>query len=237
MSDVLEFAAGRTARLGVDVRRVLSVGLGVIDGIAVGPGDTIAPLTAARSTALRDLYAGRLPSEIEPLQEARTLYKSVGIQPTRTRPSSEALLRRVLKGRDLYAISNAVDVCNLASLEFLLPLGLYDLSCIRGDVTFRLGRAGEAYPGIRKGPVHLEGRLGLFDDEGPFGSPTSDSPRTSVTGDTTRLLVAIMATAAYPRERMRAHVARFVELTTTHCGGRGVFGGLLPDDGASAVGV
>ncbi|MBU1072476.1 hypothetical protein KKG45_04440 [bacterium] len=214
-------------RLAEDVRPVLCVGLAAIDGIVVETGDSVRPEIVIRTAALRELYGGLLPSEIAPLQEARTLYKSVGIQPTRTRPSSEALLRRILKGGELYAINNAVDVCNLASLEFLLPIGLYDLSRIRGDVTFRLGRAGEEYPGIRKGPVHLTGRLGLFDDEGPFGSPTSDSLRTAVTGDTDSLLVAVMATSSYPRARMREHVARFVDLTTTHCGGRAPCTGLL----------
>ncbi len=227
MSVSLDLTGGRTARLGEDVRPVLAAGLAVIEGIAVGPGDTVRPEIDARAAELRARYAGRLPSEIEPLQEARDLYKSVGIQPTRTRPSSEALLRRILKGGDLYAISNAVDVCNLASLEFLLPLGLYDLSEIRGDVTLRLGREGEEYPGIRKGPVHLAGRLGLFDDAGPFGSPTSDSLRTSITDGTGTLLVAIMATAAYPHDAMRAHVDRYVELTVAHCGGRAACTGLL----------
>ena len=94
-------------------------------------------------------------------------------------------------------------------------------------MTFRLGREGEEYPGIRKGPVHLAGRLGLFDDEGPFGSPTSDSARTSVGEATTALLVAIMATAGYPRDALRAHVDRYVELTTAHCGGAAACTGLL----------
>ena len=137
----------------------------------------------------------------------------------------------MLKGGDLYALSNAVDVCNLASLEFLLPIGLYDLAKIRGDATLRLGREGEAYPGIRKGEVHLTGRLGLFDDEGPFGSPTSDSLRTCVDDGTTILLAVIMATDAYDRAALQAHVDRFSELTTAHCGGGLAASGLLHADG------
>lgn len=218
---------GRLVGLDDELDTILVAGLGVIAGITVGPPDSVRPAIETLSSELRERYAGRLPSEIPPLQEARTLYKSVGIQPTRTRPSSEALLRRVLKGGDLYAISNAVDVCNLASLEFLLPLGLYDLAKIRGDVILRLGHEGEAYPGIRKGEVHLAGRLGLFDDKGPFGSPTSDSLRTCIDEGTKALLVVIMATAGYDRNVMCAHVDRFVDLTVTHCGGQGVRAGLL----------
>jgi DNA/RNA-binding domain of Phe-tRNA-synthetase-like protein len=67
---------------------------------------------------------------------------------------------------------------------------------IRGTVTMRLGLPGEAYQGIRKDDVHLEGRLTLADDDGPFGNPTSDSARTMVTGETTRALVVVFAPRA-----------------------------------------
>ncbi len=234
MSRALALPDGRTLRLGDDLVGVLSAGAVVIDGIRVGPPEPVRPAIDALCAELRERWSGRLPSEIPPLQEARDLYKSVGIQPTRTRPSSEALLRRVLKGGELYALSNAVDVCNLASLEFLLPIGLYDLAKIRGDAVLRLGREGEAYAGIRKAEVHLTGRLGLFDDDGPFGSPTSDSARTCVDDDTATLLVVIMATAGYDLDALRGHVDRFVELTTTHCGGGEAAAGLLHAGEASA---
>lgn len=234
MSRALALPDDRTLRLGEDLAGVLSAGALVVDGIRVGPPDPVRPEIDALCAELRARWSGRVPSEIPPLKEARDLYKSVGIQPSRTRPSSEALLRRVLKGGELYALSNAVDVCNLASLEFLLPIGLYDLAKIRGDATLRLGREGEAYPGIRKGEVHLTGRLGLFDDEGPFGSPTSDSLRTCVDEGTTTLLAVIMATDAYDRAALRAHVERYAESTLAHCGGRLAASGLLHAEGGEA---
>ncbi len=140
---------------------------------------------------LHEKYHGMPPAEISGLQAARKLYRATGLDPTRTRPSSEALLRRVLKGQELYQINNLVDAGNELSLRLLLPLGLYDLDCITGSITARLGAAGEEYSGIRKDTVHLEGRLGLFDDQGPFGSPTSDSPRSCITEQTHRALVVI----------------------------------------------
>jgi DNA/RNA-binding domain of Phe-tRNA-synthetase-like protein len=76
-----------------------------------------------------------------------------------------------------------------------LPFGLYDLDQIKGGVTLRLGGSGEQYAGIRKDAVHVEGRLTLADDVGPFGNPTSDSARTMVTPATTRALVVIFAPA------------------------------------------
>jgi DNA/RNA-binding domain of Phe-tRNA-synthetase-like protein len=128
----------------------------------------------------------------------RTMYKKVGIDPTKTRPSNEALLRRVRKGDTLPRINSAVDIVNWCSLEFQLPYGLYDASKISGDVTMRIGAGGEKYAGIRKDEVNVGGRITVADSLGPFGNPTSDSARTMVTTATTRALVVIFVPAGLP---------------------------------------
>jgi len=132
----------------------------------------------------------------EEIGAVRTMYKRVGLDPTKTRPSSEALLRRVRRGDSLPRINSMVDVCNWCSLEFQLPYGLYDASRIDGDVELRIGRDSESYPGIRKDDVNVGGRITLADSQGPFGNPTSDSARTMVTTATTRALLVVFA----PRE-------------------------------------
>jgi len=139
----------------------------------------------------------------------RTMYKRVGIDPTKRRPSSEALLRRVRKGEGLPRINSMVDVCNWCSLEFQLPYGLYDAAHIEGGVVLRLGKEGESYPGIRKDDVHVGGRITLADDRGPFGNPTSDSARTMVTPATTRALVVVFA----PRDIDQRQLDRVVQVT------------------------
>jgi DNA/RNA-binding domain of Phe-tRNA-synthetase-like protein len=139
----------------------------------------------------------------------RTMYKRVGIDPTKTRPSSEALLRRVGRGDELPRINSLVDIINWCSLESQLPFGLYDADRIRGRVTLRLGQANEEYAGIRKDVVHVAGRLALVDDTGPFGNPTSDSARTMVTVATARALVVIFA----PVSVSSATVDRVLALT------------------------
>ena len=123
----------------------------------------------------------------------RNLYRRFGIDPTKTRPSSEALLRRVRRGQPWPAINSLVDVCNACSLAAQLPFGLYDAARIAGDIVLRRGCPGEEYEGIRKAMVHLAGRPALFDDVGPFGNPTSDSARTMVTTRTARALVVVFA--------------------------------------------
>jgi len=147
----------------------------------------------------------------------RTMYKRVGLDPTKTRPSSEALLRRVRKGDTLPRINSMVDVCNWCSLEFQLPYGLYDADRIEGDAELRLGTAGESYAGIRKDDVHVEGRITLADRSGPFGNPTSDSARTMVTTATTRALLVVFAPREVDERRLSqildATAARMIEFT------------------------
>jgi DNA/RNA-binding domain of Phe-tRNA-synthetase-like protein len=153
-----------------------------------------APLAAAEATV-----RAHPPEEVTAV---RAMYKRVGLDPTKTRPSSEALLRRVRKGDALPRINSMVDVCNWCSFEFQLPYGLYDAARIEGDVQLRLGREGESYSGIRKDDVHVWGRLALADAQGPFGNPTSDSSRTMVTRATTRALLVVFAPVAVERGRL-----------------------------------
>jgi DNA/RNA-binding domain of Phe-tRNA-synthetase-like protein len=182
-----------------DVAGRVRLGLVRAEPVSVGPaGPALGRALDEVAAELAARHAGRQPAEIEELAPARALYRAFGVDPTRTRPSSEALLRRVLQGKPLPRILNAVDVCTLASLRSLLPIGLYDAGTLRGRVVLRLGGPGESYPGIRKDDVHLEGRLALADDAGPFGNPTSDSLRASVTDRTRSLLMVFFAPPAVP---------------------------------------
>jgi DNA/RNA-binding domain of Phe-tRNA-synthetase-like protein len=141
----------------------------------------------------------------------RAMYKRVGIDPTKTRPSNEALLRRVRKGDTIPRINSLVDIVNWCSLEFQLPYGLYDLSKIAGAVTMRLGGAGESYAGIRKDDVNVGGRITMADTVGAFGNPTSDSARTMVTTTTTEALVVVYA----PAEITSAQMQRVLDITAS----------------------
>jgi len=168
-----------------------------IDGATVVEGDPrIDAALAEAEAAVRDASRQQATEDggfHTQAEQVRTMYKRVGLDPTKRRPSSEALLRRVRKGEPLPRINSMVDVCNWCSLEFQLPYGLYDTARIDGDVVLRLGLEGESYPGIRKDDVHVGGRITLADSSGPFGNPTSDSARTMVTTATTRALLVVYA--------------------------------------------
>ena len=118
---------------------------------------------------------------------ARALYRRFGTDPTRTRPSNEALLRRLKKGDVLPRVNSLVDVANALSVQLQVPVGLYDLEKARGDeLTIRLGAEGEGYSGIGKQHVNVGGRLCVADSVGPCGNPSADSARTMITTETER---------------------------------------------------
>ncbi|GBD29998.1 Phenylalanine--tRNA ligase beta subunit [bacterium HR32] len=182
--------------------------LGVIeaDGVLVLPSEeSVVRDLEELAARVRERYAGRPPAEVEALQPARELYRRTGEDPTKTRPSSEALFRRALRGQRMSQVNSLVDLCNLCSLEFLLPIGLYDRDRLRGAVEVRLGRPGEAYASLGKGLFRAEGRLVVCDADGPFGSPTNDSARTAITERTRNVLLVVFAPASYPRRRMVEH--------------------------------
>ena len=143
------------------------LGVLVLDGVSVKSEDAaLAAEIDSAGAELRTRYAGGPSAEVPGAADARALYKALGLDPTKTRPSNEALLRRVLKAEALYRVNTLVDALNLSSLRYQLPFGLYDLARVRPPVVLRKGRAGESYEGIRKGPVNVQDRPTLADEDG-----------------------------------------------------------------------
>ena len=127
------------------------------------------------------------------VEATRAAYKALGKDPARYRNSAEALLRRVVGGKGLPEINAVVDVINLVSVESRLPVGLYDLGHVVGEIVFRTGKSGETYKGIGKYDLNLEGLPVFADTVGPHGSATSDSERTMVTPETKEVLAVIVS--------------------------------------------
>jgi DNA/RNA-binding domain of Phe-tRNA-synthetase-like protein len=132
-------------------------------------------------------------ADSSPVRAVREMFRRWGLDPSKYRPSSEALLRRVIQGKGLYRVSNVVDVGNLGSIETGWPFGCYDRGKLTPPIAFRHGAQGEAYEGIGKRTWNLEGRPVLADSNGPFGSPISDSTRSMVTEAARDVLVVIYA--------------------------------------------
>ena len=217
----MTFGAGASG-LSIDPELSSRVRLGalVLEGVTVKESD---PALAAEIDAyvreLRTRYSGVKSGDVPGTEDARTLYKALGIDPTKTRPSNEALLRRVLKGESVYIVNTLVDALNLVSLKAQLPFGLYDAARVEAPVVLRKGMPGESYEGIRKGPVNVEGRPVLVDSRGPFGNPTSDSSRTCITLETRSALVVAYAPAAHSDRRLTEILDLTQETLTRVCGG------------------
>ncbi len=169
---------------------------------------------------LREQFTGASWLEIPGVAETRALYKAIGLDPTKVRPSSEALLRRVLKGQALYKVNLLVDTVNLCSLEFQLSYGVYDSKTLSLPIEARLGRTGESYPGIRKGPVHLDGRICLADQEGAFGNPTSDSLRTAISETTRETLIVIFAPHGMKKADLDKRLEKTIDRVSRFTGAR-----------------
>lgn len=132
-------------------------------------------------------------SQLPAIKASRVAYKACGKDPARYRLSAEALLRRIVKGESLYKLGNIVDIINLVSVESGFSIGGYDASKIRGTIRFGIGQTEEAYTGIGRGELNIDGLPVFRDDEGAFGSPTSDSVRTCVDTNTSRFLMIIIS--------------------------------------------
>lgn len=111
---------------------------------------------------------------------ARQAYKALGKDPSRYRPSAEALLRRIVSGKGLYSVNNVVNLINLISFRSGFSIGGYDMNAIVGDITMSYGRADDVYEGLGRGLLNIEDLPVLRDEIGAFGCPTSDSERTGI---------------------------------------------------------
>jgi DNA/RNA-binding domain of Phe-tRNA-synthetase-like protein len=156
--------------------------------------------------------------EAAAILSTRAGYKALGKDPARYRGSAEALLRRVIAGKGLPRINNVVDVINLVSVESRLPVGLYDLAHVQGDIVFRAGRAGETYKGIGKYDLNLEGLPVFCDAAGPHGSPTSDSERTMVTLETKQVIAIIISFSG--AESLQRSGQQLSDLLLKHASGK-----------------
>jgi DNA/RNA-binding domain of Phe-tRNA-synthetase-like protein len=146
--------------------------------------------------ALGERLKGELTTEtlkeIKSINATRRVYRACGKDPSRYRPASEALIRRMLLGKELYQRDTLVDLINLASIAYGYSIGGFDADKFVGDtLTLGIGREGEPYEGIGRGMINIHGLPVYRDAEGGVGTPTSDHERTKMTLETTHLLVLI----------------------------------------------
>ncbi|MCK4753825.1 MAG: hypothetical protein KAS58_01250 [Calditrichia bacterium] len=166
---------------------------------------------------IKDKFSDSRPSTDPVVSAVRRMYRRIGWEPTQYRPSSEAMIRRFLKNKGLYRINNIVDLGNVASTRFHLPMGLYDCDLISGAISVDVGREGEEYQGISKAVIHAEGKLVLRDEIGIFGNPTADSLRTCINEKTTHILAIFFTPPEVEKSYIRDTLKYLQNLYSTEC--------------------
>lgn len=146
--------------------------------------------------AISERFRAELTTEtlkdVSGIAATRRIYRAYGKDPSRYRPASEALIRRILQGKKLYQIDTLVDLINLASIVYGYSIGGFDADKMVGEqLTLGIGKADEPYEGIGRGLINIEGLPVYRDEIGGVGTPTSDHERTKITAQTTHLLVLI----------------------------------------------
>lgn len=164
----------------------------------------------------REVLSTETLKAISGIEATRRVYRACGKDPSRYRPAAEALIRRQLKGKDLYQIDTLVDLVNLASIRYGYSIGGFDADKFQGNtLTLGVGREGEPYEGIGRGMINIAGLPVYRDAVGGVGTPTSDNERTKIGLSTTHLVVLIngydgdesqvVANAQYIQELVRKY--------------------------------
>ncbi len=171
--------------------------------------------------ALGERYRRELTTEslkaMPSILATRNVYKACGKDPSRYRPASEALIRRMLQGKELYQRDTLVDLVNLASIAFGYSIGGFDADKFVGDtLTLGIGREGEPYEGIGRGMINIHGLPVYRDAQGGVGTPTSDNERTKMQL-TTRHLVVLINGYDGNRQRVTENAEYLLDLLRKYC--------------------
>ena len=161
--------------------------------------------------------------EMSSIAATRSVYRACGKDPSRYRPASEALIRRILQGKTLYQIDTLVDLINLASIAYGYSIGGFDADKFVGDtLTLGIGREGEPYEGIGRGLINIHGLPVYRDAIGGVGTPTSDNERTKIDLTTRHLMVLINGYDGC-EQRVKDNARYILDLLAKYCqssGGR-----------------
>ncbi|MBL4954316.1 hypothetical protein JK635_19325 [Neobacillus sp. YIM B02564] len=196
--------------------------VGVIDYRNITVGDSPQMLKGRIQLFQESIYfelENKNVTELPGIQEWRSIFKTTGKDPNRYRHSAEALYRRVKKKNYLSSIQSATDLNNFFSLQYQVPMGIYDQDLLVGPVEIRLGAENEEYLGLN-GRINSLNRLIISSDQnGPFGSPFVDSERTAVTTNTKNALQIIYLRPSTDTEEAKKLTESIMNMFTQINGG------------------
>lgn len=153
------------------------------------------------------------------IKEWRALWKKFGADPNRYRPSMEAMYRRIAKQNYITPMHSAVDLNNFFSMQYEIPMGIYDVSKIQGETNITIGNDETTYVGLNGRDNTLKNIIILQDETGPFGSPFVDSARTAVTESTTEALQIVFLRPSLKIEESKKLLESMASMFTQIHGG------------------
>lgn len=141
--------------------------------------------------------------QIPSIKNARDGYKKLGKDPSRYRLACESLFRRLVKNKGLYFVNNVVDAGNVLSIELAKSTAVLDYDKLKGNIKIRIGKETDIYYGINRGLINVTNIPLYVDEESPFGSPTSDTMRTSVSENTKKILLMVICFDDIDKDRIK----------------------------------
>ncbi|WP_210364777.1 phenylalanine--tRNA ligase beta subunit-related protein [Bacillus sp. REN3] len=201
-----------------------SIGVIEYDGVKIGASPQMLKgrLQFFQESIYFDLLEKNV-TDLKGIKEWREIFRKTGKDPNRYRHSAEALYRRVKKQNYLQSVHSAIDLNNFFSLQYQLPIGVYDRDKINGEVQIKLGKESEEYLGLNGRSNNLANLIVSADDHGPFGSPFVDSERTLVTEATTNAMQIIYLRPSEPRENQEKMTKSLMDMFTQIHGGNGTY--------------
>ncbi|MEM2978461.1 MAG: phenylalanine--tRNA ligase beta subunit-related protein [Candidatus Hadarchaeales archaeon] len=163
--------------------------------------------------------------EVKAVRAYRDFMWKLGIDPTKIRPSAEALVRRILLGKPFPTINTQVDVYHVDSVLLLVSIGAFDLDRLEGELLLRFAGEGEEFLGIgMEEPLRLRGGEVVVSDGRKLIAiyPYRDSELTKVTERTRRVLFLLCGVPGVEVETLREAGERLKEYVGTLCGGKPV---------------
>ncbi|MFF2450680.1 B3/4 domain-containing protein [Neobacillus sp. NPDC058068] len=208
------------------IEQIPNLKLGVIEYRNITVGDSPQMLKGRLQLFQESIYfdlENKPVTDLPGIAEWRGIFKRTGKDPNRYRPSVEALYRRVQKQNYLPSVQSAIDINNFFSLQYQVPIGIYDLDLLQGLVEIRIGIKAEEYTGLNGRKNSLERLIVSSDQIGPFGSPFVDSERTPVTFETKNALQIIYLRPSTDLENAKKLTESLMNMFTQILGGEASF--------------
>jgi DNA/RNA-binding domain of Phe-tRNA-synthetase-like protein len=172
-------------------------------------------LIEKRISEIKSMMDAESIRQVEGIRLGKQAYRALGKDPNRYRLSAEALMRRIVKGQDLYRINTAVDVLNLVSLKTGITIGGFDYQLVKFPIELGIGNQGEEFEAIGRGSLNVEDLPVYRDQEGVIGNPTSDCMRTRILTETSNVLMLI--TGFYGSVMVTPVLNELDKLLTEYC--------------------